>query len=615
MTHYYPWYNKDADYQTNAKSYMDYLARTNQFMKVLVEDYEVFKELILEEFKDFQHNTSRTIDQFNARLNNIQQEMTDLFVEWANDGTLDHIINDTILGWKMDRDEALEKFEELDLKKVTKRDTFVYIMDFNLTYASKCALVVVGGQSILIDTGDRNHSLEAITKIRNRGIQQLDKVIISHYHLDHSGGVPNFVDAGLIGTDTDVILPPTPNWNLMASIGSGGTSAANDWRNNETTVFNTLTQAGVPYRLPNEKVWESLGDEIGIRFHNTLPTYFEAYYNDLTRDYVAADGVYYNNFSLVTEIKNGAKHFVFTGDLGLQAQKQLRHTFDDPIYFYDIEHHGINYAYDEGFFKQINPKYAVIQNANRTFPYYSRGTYGYFKALGTQLFITGVNGDLLFHDHVDGMRINTARKNGTAETGRLHHYMLTGGYTVIQKGMHLDDLTEAGIYVARTLSDVSGISGLPSNSREQVTAGFKLVVETYHDTSRIRQTLYENTGRGFVWYRTFSTNNQWNPWFRLARSSELFHSNIGTPLEPGTDLNQITVSGKYSAPTNAIAETIVNKPDEVRENFTIEIYPMHDPTRFYQHLKVINERNDEYTRVYSNTGYHRWNKINKTLLT
>lgn len=114
MSNYYPWYNQDADYQTNAKSYMDYLARTNKFMGVLVEDYEVFKELLLEEFKQFQQDTSKTIDQFNDRLDNIKQEMIDFFNQWLEDGVLDQVINQDILNRKPDRTEMTALFNQVD---------------------------------------------------------------------------------------------------------------------------------------------------------------------------------------------------------------------------------------------------------------------------------------------------------------------------------------------------------------------------------------------------------------------------------------------------------------------------------------------------------------------
>lgn len=509
-----------------------------------------------------------------------------------------------------------DNVNEIVETKVTEKDTLIYYMDFSLKYSSKCAFVVAGGKTILIDFGDRNHSTEAVQKIRNLGFTSIDIGIISHYHLDHSGGLQNFIDSGLINSNTVMYLPPTPDWQRMINIGSGGSSDGNAWRSEEQTVFNALNLINVQYILPNEKNWVTLGEDSALRFHNTLPNYFEAYYTDLTRDHVDSDGVYYNNFSMVTEIRNGNKHFVFTGDLGLQAQRQLRNTFDDPIYFYDVEHHGLNFAYDKDFFKQINPKYVGIQNANTNFPYFSRGTYGYLKSMGADVYITGVNGDILFHDHVEGMEIKTTRKNGSAKTGQLQNYSLTGGYTVIPKGTHLDSLTEAGIYIARTMSDVNGISGLPQNQNESVQSSFKLVVETYHDSSRRRQTLYENSGRGYIWYRVFSTNNQWNPWFRLMRTIDLSPeeqpNGVGKMMEQGTNLNTITTLGKHSAPTNIVAQSIVNKPAEVQVSFTVEVYPLHASDRFYQILRTTNPDTDEYTRVFGASGFQPWNKVQKT---
>lgn len=115
---YKAWYNQDADYNTNAKSYMDYLARHNKFMKVLVEDYEVFKEILIEEFKQFQLNTDETIDSFQERLDNIKQEMTDFFNQWLADGVLDEVINQDILNSKADQSEL----ETVKTQVTTKAD-------------------------------------------------------------------------------------------------------------------------------------------------------------------------------------------------------------------------------------------------------------------------------------------------------------------------------------------------------------------------------------------------------------------------------------------------------------------------------------------------------------
>lgn len=85
---YKAWYNQDADYNINARSFMDYLARHNKFMKVLVEDYEVFQEVVSEELKQIK---------FNA-----ETEVEDILLNWLDDGTLERIINDEVFGNKAD---------------------------------------------------------------------------------------------------------------------------------------------------------------------------------------------------------------------------------------------------------------------------------------------------------------------------------------------------------------------------------------------------------------------------------------------------------------------------------------------------------------------------------
>lgn len=498
-------------------------------------------------------------------------------------------------------------------RTITEKETFVYYFDFSLTYSSKAILVIAGGKTIMIDFGDRNHSSEAVQKINNLGIDSVDIGIITHYHSDHSGGLQNFIDGGVIDSNTVMYLPPTPDWERMKTIGSASGSNATGWEANERTTFNALNTANVEYLFPSEKKWIDLGEQASMRFHNTLETYFEAYYNDLYNDNVFRDGVDYNNFSLVTEIKNGNKHFVFTGDLALQGQKQLRNTFDNPIYFYDVEHHGLNYSYDSDYYKQLNPKYVGIQNADEDYSYFSRGAYGYLKSLGADIFITGVNGDISFHDKVDEMDIDTQIK-GSAKTGKLQSYSLTGGYTVLENGTHLDDVMDAGVYIARTIADVNGLSGLPSNENEQVDSSFKLVVETYHDGSRLRQTLYENSGRGYIWYRVYSTNDQWNPWFRVMRTSDLTPEEepdgTGTHLAQGDDLDDLMTVGKYSAPSNIVAQNTLNKPEEVEVGFTVEVYPLQATERLYQVLYENIGKGGIWYRVYStNEQWNPWFKL------
>jgi beta-lactamase superfamily II metal-dependent hydrolase len=68
-------------------------------------------------------------------------------------------------------------------------------------------VVTPQGQSLLIDTGwpgyEGRDADRIVTAAHQAGIQQLDYVLITHYHRDHVGGVPQLVDGIKVGTFLD----------------------------------------------------------------------------------------------------------------------------------------------------------------------------------------------------------------------------------------------------------------------------------------------------------------------------------------------------------------------------------------------------------------------------
>lgn len=80
----------------------------------------------------------------------------------------------------------------------------IYFIDVGSGTA--CLIVSPSGQSMLIDTGIPDEAKRVLEVIRQAGVKQLDYMVVSHYHLDHYGGVSylaqnirivNFVDHGL----------------------------------------------------------------------------------------------------------------------------------------------------------------------------------------------------------------------------------------------------------------------------------------------------------------------------------------------------------------------------------------------------------------------------------
>ncbi|MBZ5617316.1 MAG: MBL fold metallo-hydrolase [Acidobacteriia bacterium] len=83
-------------------------------------------------------------------------------------------------------------------------------------------IVAPGGESMLVDTGWAGHNRRDADRIlaaaKSAGVKKIDYLVITHYHADHAGGVPqlaekipirNFVDHGASvesGKDADVLF-------------------------------------------------------------------------------------------------------------------------------------------------------------------------------------------------------------------------------------------------------------------------------------------------------------------------------------------------------------------------------------------------------------------------
>lgn len=108
MNHrHFPRYNDDADFTTNAPSYYEDLARKEKLIRLLAERIWGYEKILDETLEQIQERFRA----WDKNLEDFPEDVKTLLQQWLDDGTLDHIINDTIFNWKLDT-SIFEQFRD-----------------------------------------------------------------------------------------------------------------------------------------------------------------------------------------------------------------------------------------------------------------------------------------------------------------------------------------------------------------------------------------------------------------------------------------------------------------------------------------------------------------------
>lgn len=193
---HFPRYNDDADFTTNAPSYYEDLARKEKLIRLLAERIWGYEEILDETLEQIQERFRA----WDKNLEDFPEDVKVLLQQWLDDGTLDHIINETIFNWKLDtsifeqfRDSVTAQLQQNTLKLDT---LFINIKaigghsttedgyeDFDNTDVFKLAEQLIGNQTgtIYIPEGTYLGDFDFFTKegIRVMGAG-IDKTILKN---------------------------------------------------------------------------------------------------------------------------------------------------------------------------------------------------------------------------------------------------------------------------------------------------------------------------------------------------------------------------------------------------------------------------------------------------
>lgn len=206
----------------------------------------------------------------------------------------------------------------------TEGDDFITFFDVGQGDAT---LIRSNNRSVLIDTGTPDSADALCAKLKKSGVgNQLDAVIITHFHDDHTGGLDTVAS---IFTVKNLILP-----DMLKS-----DSIQNEVYNAKRTI---LAEDGEFYTA-KQGMTVSFGDcEITVL----------AYFGDENDE---------NDRSLFIMARLGGKKFLFTGDAEKSAEKKLLNEgLKLKCDVLKAGHHGSNTSTNEDLLNEARPKYCVI---------------------------------------------------------------------------------------------------------------------------------------------------------------------------------------------------------------------------------------------------------------
>src|SRR6516162_9834103 len=240
----------------------------------------------------------------------------------------------------------------------TPKSLQIYFIDVE---GGQATLVVSpSGESLLIDTGwPGNEGRDAdriLATAHQAGLKQLDYVLITHYHRDHVGGVPQLADGIKIGTFVDH-GPNLENSEVTRT----------DYAAYEKTIAghaHVVVKPGwaLPIKDMDIRVLSAAGDHIT----DPLPNTGEANSYCSGEPSAAVDDTE-NARSVGLLVTFGNFRFLDLGDLTKKKERELAcpNNLIGTVDLFLVTHHGADLSNPKPLVWALHPRVAIIDNGPR----------------------------------------------------------------------------------------------------------------------------------------------------------------------------------------------------------------------------------------------------------
>lgn len=187
-----------------------------------------------------------------------------------------------------------------------------------------CIVISSGSHGVVIDTGEEQDGTAITEAIRERGIETIDYLILTHPDADHVGGAIELLGQFAVN-------------NVIEPVYDG------DKEERMEQINDFCEEKGIPvyYAVHNKKINT---DYVKLIVYPPL----EGHYKDS------------NNYSLAVLAKHGQNNMLFTGDALRKRTQELLNMNLPKVELYKVPHHGRANSATEDILREVEPRYAVV---------------------------------------------------------------------------------------------------------------------------------------------------------------------------------------------------------------------------------------------------------------
>lgn len=263
-----------------------------------------------------------------------------------------------------------------------------------------CFLIETAEQNVLIDTGDTSEADNLVAMLQDMGIERFERVILSHPHADHIGGLPTLAAVFPIDIISDNgITSASPLYLAYHQIDT----------NFEPLKSGDIVDLGGGVKFKVLAPSSSLVREVNSRSRRSYP----------------------NNESIVGKLIFGDFSILFTGDAQQELEDALFNTYPTELKSTILKaaHHGAKKSSTADFVHAVEPDFVFISaGVDNKYGHPHKDALKNFRynlVLPTNIFCTRFNGSVRVESDGKNYYISVERDNDWLEEYTHERYTVT----------------------------------------------------------------------------------------------------------------------------------------------------------------------------------------------